>query len=697
MTSAAFCARMSCPRHTTLCRVREGLDYFGVGIILRQPRIWHSDLACMQARETVWWGGLARVVARLFPGENDMGNHATPPEPSDPARLTRLLWPFVLGLMVLAVLWMQLPNGTTGPKPVSYSEIKLLIRNGEVREATLEATAIVAVLRNQASDGTARVRAITPQQPDPTLMPLLEEKGVIVTALEPRAPSILVSLLPWIVILAFYFWLSRRMSGGGISGGLPGGIGDFLGGRASKPTKPQHKVTFADVAGQDEAKREVSELVEFLRDPDRFQKVGATVPHGVLLMGPPGTGKTLLARALAGEADVPFFSTSGSEFIEVFVGVGAGRVRKMFEEARKQAPSIIFIDELDSIGRTRGTGLGGGHDEREQTLNQILAELDGFSPREAVVVLAATNRPDVLDPALLRPGRFDRHVTLSLPDKGARRAILDVHVKGLPLNRDVDLDQVAAGTPGFSGADLKNLLNEAAITAARRSAADITPADLDEARDKVMMGTVRTLAIQPDEKHRLAVHEAGHTAAAFYNPGADPLYKVTIIPRGRSLGSTHMLPEHDRHTLPEAYLRVQLTTLLAGRAAEKLLLGSVSSGADDDIRRATALARSMVARWGMDPGIGPVDLRESEDHPFLGQQIAQPRTFADQTAARVDQAVMDLLHDAEKQAVRLIEDHRTEVAQLVARLEADETLDLDEIKSCLGPGTNITSLVKTRK
>ena len=288
-------------------------------------------------------------------------------------------------------------------------------------------------------------------------------------------------------------------------------------------------------------------------------------------------------------------------------------------------------------------------------------------------------------------------MTLSLPDKGARRAILDVHVKGLPLNRDVDLDQVAAGTPGFSGADLKNLLNEAAITAARRSAADITSADLDEARDKVMMGTVRTLAIQPDEKHRLAVHEAGHTAAAFYNPGADPLYKVTIIPRGRSLGSTHMLPEHDRHTLPEAYLRVQLTTLLAGRAAEKLLLGSVSSGADDDIRRATALARSMVARWGMDPGIGPVDLRESEDHPFLGQQIAQPRTFADQTAARVDQAVMDLLHDAEKQAVRLIEDHRTEVAQLVARLEADETLDLDEIKSCLGPGTNITSLVKTRK
>jgi cell division protease FtsH len=628
-----------------------------------------------------------------------MGNHATPPEPSGPPTLSRLLWPVVFMLIAFAFLSMQLPPGTTAPAEVSYSEMKTLIRNGNVQQATLEATAIVAVLHTPTAEGADRIRAITPQQPDGALLPLLEEMGVTVTAEEPRAPSLLVSLLPWILILALYFWLSRRMLGGGIGGiggGLPGGIGDFLGGRAAKPVKPTRKVTFADVAGQDEAKREVSELVEFLRDPDRFSKVGATVPHGVLLMGPPGTGKTLLARALAGEADVPFFSTSGSEFIEVFVGVGAGRVRKMFEEARKQSPSIIFIDELDSIGRTRGTGLGGGHDEREQTLNQILAELDGFTAREAVVVLAATNRPDVLDPALLRPGRFDRHVMLELPDKGARRAILDVHVKDLPLRHDVDLDQVAAGTPGFSGADLKNLLNEAAITAARRSAADITPADLDEARDKVMMGTVRTLAIQPDEKHRLAVHEAGHTAAAFYNPGADPIYKVTIIPRGRSLGSTHMLPEHDRHTLPEAYLRVQLTTLLAGRAAEKLLLGSVSSGADDDIHRATVLARSMVARWGMDPDIGPVDLRDSEDHPFLGQQITQPRTFSDQTTARVDQAVMTLLHAAEAQALQIIEAHRDRVGQLVARLEADETLDLAAIRACLDPQDTIIPFLKCR-
>lgn len=629
-----------------------------------------------------------------------MSNDAIPPEQPDPPSLTRVLWPIMFLVVAMTIVLTQIPTDSSAPTTISYSEMKTLIRNGDIREATLTETAIVAVLHHPTADGAGQVRAVTPQQPDPGLLPLLEDMGVMVTAEAPGTPSPLIWVLPWILIIAFYIWFSRRMMGrigGGMGGGLPGGVGDFLGGRASKPTKPTSKVTFADVAGQDEAKREVSELVEFLRDPDRFQRVGATVPHGVLLMGPPGTGKTLLARALAGEADVPFFSTSGSEFVEMFVGVGAGRVRKMFEAARKHAPAIIFIDELDSIGRTRGTGLGGGHDEREQTLNQILAELDGFSAREAVVVLAATNRPDVLDPALLRPGRFDRHVTLSLPDKDARRAILDVHIKGLPLHPDVDLDQVAAGTPGFSGADLKNLLNEAAITAARRSASDITPADLDEARDKVMMGTVRTLAIQPDERHRLAVHEAGHTAAAFYNPGGDPIYKVTIIPRGRSLGSTHMLPAHDRHTLPEAFLRAQLTTLMAGRAAEKLLLGSVSSGADDDIRRATALARSMVARWGMDPDIGPVDLRESEDHPFLGQQIAQPRSFSDETAARVDQAVMSLLHDAEAQAIRLIEKHHDRINQLVVRLEAEETLDHEAIRACLAPDDKVTPFAKSRK
>ena len=596
---------------------------------------------------------------------------------------------FALWAMLLAVYaFASLTNVESSLSVVSYSEIKQMVRNGEVGQALLAEHAITVSGEGDVAVATPRFRAVTPSQGDPDLLPLLEEHDVEIIAEKPRGVSIFSYILPWILVLAIYYWVQRRMLGqigGGFgAGGLgAGGLGGLFSGRFSKPSESRTRTTFADVAGQDQAKKEVAELVEFLREPERFQRVGAEVPHGVLLMGPPGTGKTLLAKALAGEADVPFFSTSGSEFIEVFVGVGAGRVRKMFEAARNAAPAVIFIDELDSIGRTRGTGLGGGHDEREQTLNQILAELDGFEGKEAVVVLAATNRPDVLDPALLRPGRFDRHVMLNLPDRSARRAILDIHAKALPLADPSDLDAIADGTPGFSGADLKNLLNEAAIQAARRSAASITEADLQEARDKVMMGTVRTLAIQPKEKHRLAVHEAGHTAAAFYTPGADPLYKVTIIPRGRSLGGTHMLEREEHHTLPEDYLHGQLTILLAGRAAEKHLLGTVSSGADDDIKRATELARSMVARWGMSDDIGPVDLRQREDHPFLGQTMAQPREHADKTAARVDDAVATLVKDAETEATGIITRHEKEVRALIDALVSKEVLDFKEIEACL--------------
>ncbi len=583
-------------------------------------------------------------------------------------------------LVVLAVVLVGLPGQTARELP--YSEIKQMIREGEVGVAVLEEHAITVTPREPDAEST-RYRAVIPTQGDPELLPLLEDRQVDVTAREPQGVSMLAYFVPWILILGVYFWFQRRMLNqvGGVG---PGGFGGLFKGRFSTPTEQQARITFADVAGQDQAKKEVSELVEFLREPERFQRVGAEVPHGVLLMGPPGTGKTLLAKALAGEADVPFFSTSGSEFIEVFVGVGAGRVRKMFEAARKVAPSVIFIDELDSIGRTRGTGLGGGHDEREQTLNQILAELDGFAGKEAVVVLAATNRPDVLDPALLRPGRFDRHVELNLPDRTARLAILKIHAGKLPLADPADLSTIAEGTPGFSGADLKNLLNEAAINAARRSAATITEADLQDARDKVMMGTVRTLAIQPDERHRLAVHEAGHTAAAFYTPGADPLYKVTIIPRGRSLGGTHMLSREEHHTLPEDYLRSQLVILLAGRAAEKHLIGNVSSGASDDIKRATHLARSMVASWGMADELGPIELGQSEDHPFLGQTMARPREHADETAALVDASVMKLLRDAEAQAGAIIEAHESEIRLLIRELEAKESLDSDQIAALLG-------------
>ncbi len=604
---------------------------------------------------------------------------------TDPVLPGGLPWAWLAFFLVLSMFSSFWFADSQQPQIVPYSEIKQMIRDNEVTSAQLQEHAIVVTTEGADPENPTAFRAVTPAQGDPDLLPLLEQNDVEISAKEPQGVSIFTYILPWVLILGVYLWLQRRMMGG-IAGGMGGsGAGALLSGRFTKPSTPTQRVTFADVAGQDQAKREVSELVEFLRDPERFQKVGAEVPHGVLLVGPPGTGKTLLAKALAGEADVPFFSTSGSEFIEIFVGVGAGRVRKMFEAARKAAPAIIFIDELDSIGRTRGTGLGGGHDEREQTLNQILAELDGFGGRDAVVVLAATNRPDVLDPALLRPGRFDRHVTLNLPDKKARRAILNIHARKLPLEDTNDLDTMAAGTPGFSGADLKNLLNEAAINAARRNASLITRDDLGEARDKVIMGTVRSLAIRPEEHHRLAVHEAGHTAAAFYTPDADPLYKVTIIPRGHALGGTHMLSTAERHTLDEAYLQAQLVTLLAGRAAERLLIGTVSSGADDDIRRATELARSMVARWGMTEELGPIDLRQSEDHPFLGQSIAQPRGHADATAAQVDRAVITELKNAEKRALDVLGEHKSQVEHLIERLEAKETLDFDEIQQCLDP------------
>ena len=603
-------------------------------------------------------------------------------------------WPYWGNYIVFAILlaFVLIANVFTQPKEsettLSYSALKEIVRAGEVQSAELREHDIIVETKAAGDIDTQTLRAIVPPDGDPELLRLLEDQGVDITATEPRDVSILTYMLPWILILVVYLWLQRRMMGG-VAGGPGGMAGGLLSGRFSKPTKSTKTLTFDDVAGQDQAKREVAELVEFLRDPGRFNSVGAEVPHGVLLVGPPGTGKTLMAKALAGEADVPFFSTSGSEFIEIFVGVGAGRVRSLFEAARKAAPSIIFIDELDSVGRTRGTGLGGGNDEREQTLNQILAELDGFSEREAVVVLAATNRPDVLDPALLRPGRFDRHVTLNLPDKKARRAILDIHARKLPLEETGDLDQIAAGTPGFSGADLKNLLNEAAISAARRNVDLISRGDLDEARDKVMMGTVRTLAIRPEERHRLAVHESGHTAVSYFTPEADPLYKVTIIPRGHALGGTHSLPESERHTLDENYLRDQLVALLAGRASERLFLGTVSSGADDDIRRATGMARAMVARWGMTKELGPIDLRESDDHPFLGRSIAQPRSHSDKIAAEVDHAVIDILNEAEARATATLKKHSPEIEELISALEAKETLDFDEIQLCLDPERKI--------
>lgn len=600
-------------------------------------------------------------------------------------------WILVGLALFIAFAFLQEPDGGPVPIDVPYSRFKTLLEQGEVETVVFRGDRISGTFLRavEVASGRASTRFTTRMPPvdDPDLFRLLDEHGVEVAAEEPGGwPTWVLVLLPWVLIIGFWYILLRR-----IPGGLPGGFGrggldDFLGGRARK-VEPSSvpKVRFADVAGQDNAKAEVAELLEFLRHPDRYRRLGAEVPHGILLQGPPGTGKTMLARALAGEAQVPFFHISASEFIEVFVGVGASRVRKLFEDAKKSAPSIIFIDELDSIGRVRGAGLGGGHDEREQTLNQILAEMDGFEGREAVVVLAATNRPDVLDPALLRPGRFDRHITLELPDLKARLAILQVHCRNVPLADDVALDRIAAGTPGFSGADLKNLVNEAAMAAARENLERVTARHFDEMRDRIMMGSLRTMAIHEDERHRLAVHEAGHAAVAYYLPNADPVHKVTIIPRGRSLGGTHQLPEIERHTLPEDYLRDRLAVMLAGRASERVFLDTVSSGADEDIRMATQLARWMVGRWGMSEEVGPVDLRESDEHPFLGREIGQPRRFSEDTAAAVDRAVRQCLTEAEARAREVIESHRPQVERLIAELEEHETLDRTAVATYLGP------------
>ncbi len=602
-----------------------------------------------------------------------------------------------VAVLFFALIGTQYPT-VEAPTALSYSRAKVLIGEGAVTSLTMRGNRLSGRLRvaRPLTEGGPPVNSFRTEVPaigDPTLLPAIEQANVqltVVSAEESGGWRLLMSILPWLLFLGVYFWLWRRMysnMAGGMGGGLQGrnDLSGFLRGPRDDKTIEVPKVTFKDVAGQDNAKREVSELVDFLRKPEKYTRLGAEVPRGILLMGPPGTGKTLLARALAGEAKVPFYSISASEFIEVFVGVGASRVRRMFDEAKARQPSIIFIDELDAIGRVRGTGFGGGHDEREQTLNQILAELDGFEGHEAVVVLAATNRPDVLDPALLRPGRFDRHVTLDLPDKAARLAILRVHTRKIPLADDVFLEVIAAGTPGFSGADLKNLANEAAMAAARDGANDVAMRHFDDMRDRIMLGTVRTLAIQPDERHRLAVHESGHVAAAYYLPDADPLYKVTIIPRGRALGATYQLPEEERHTLPEAYLRARLAVMLAGRAAEKEILGEISSGADDDIRGATQLARAMVARWGMSEELGPMDLRESDEHPFLGREIALPRRFSEESASAVDKAVRALLIVEEARALEIIRAHRARIEALVKALEADESLDRAAIEAELKP------------
>ena len=514
---------------------------------------------------------------------------------------------------------------------------------------------------------------------DPGLMPLLESRKVVVDVSPSSTPwiaEILMSWLPMLLLLGLFWWMIRR------TGRMQ--MNPFGRARARRYTSEQPKVTFDDVAGADEAKAELAEEIDFLKHPKKYHDLGARIPKGILLVGAPGTGKTLLARAVAGEAGVPFFSLNASEFVEMFVGVGASRVRDLFRGAKEAAPAIVFIDELDAVGRRRGAGIGTVNDEREQTLNQLLGELDGFDERFEVIILAATNRPDVLDPALLRPGRFDRQVVVSLPDRTGREGILRIHTKRLRLSPDVDVPTLARATIGMSGADLANLCNEAALAAARHSRSAVTMADFDEAHDKVRLGAAQPQLIDPSERRVVAYHESGHALIAWVTPGTDPVQKVTIVPHGRALGLTEQVPSVERHNLSHSYLMARLAVMLAGRTAEEIVFGDVTTGAENDLVEATRLARRMVTRWGMGK-LGLVAFKSDTEQPFLGYELSQGRDYSEATAARIDQDVQSLLEETHQEVRRRLSDARGRLDQLVEALLKEETVGIEELKVILGP------------
>ncbi len=525
------------------------------------------------------------------------------------------------------------------------------------------------------------------------LVALLEEKGITVN--HKRAQNLIgyYSMLFFIfsiIILVIMFMSLRRAQNQMMGGG--GFLSSFSRSTAKKYEASERPIKFDDVAGLEGTKKDLAEIVEFLREPTKFQKLGGRVPKGALLIGPPGTGKTLLARAIAGEAEVPYFSVNGSEFIQMFVGVGASRVRDLFASAKSQAPAIIFIDEIDAVGRQRGAGLGGGHDEREQTLNQILSEMDGFHENDSVIILAATNRPDILDPALLRPGRFDRHITVGRPTQKARLAIFKVHVRDVPLDKDVDLDAMASATAGMTGADIANLVNEAALWAARHNKSRVQMEDFYFAHDKVLMGAQREEILSQLEKERTAVHEAGHTLAAWNLKGAHPVHKVTIIPRGQALGVTQMIPEEDRMNMSEHEIMDQLVVLLAGRAAEKLVYDEFTVGAENDLERATSLARRMVTHWGMSKKLGPVSYKLSDDDPFLGREMSKSRDFSEHTMEVIDDEVSRILQDAAQKSINLLNDRRAHLDKVSEELVKHEELDQGDIEKLIGPSVHVERL-----
>ncbi|WP_028577913.1 ATP-dependent zinc metalloprotease FtsH [Desulfomicrobium escambiense] len=580
-----------------------------------------------------------------------------------------VLWAAIC--MVMIVLFNLFNQPPVPPNDLNYTEFLTKVRQGEVTSVKIQGSRITGVLVND-----QRFSSYSPN--DPTLVDTLVKNNVQVKA-EPEedAPwymTVLISWFPMLLLIGVWIFFMRQMQGGG------GKAMSFGRSRAKMVTQEETKVTFADVAGVDEAKEELQEIVDFLSNPKKFTRLGGRIPKGVLLVGGPGTGKTLLARAVAGEAGVPFFSISGSDFVEMFVGVGAARVRDLFIQGKKNAPCLIFIDEIDAVGRQRGAGLGGGHDEREQTLNAMLVEMDGFESNEGVILIAATNRPDVLDPALLRPGRFDRQVVVPNPDLKGRKRILEVHTRKTPLSPEVDLDVLARGTPGFSGADLENLVNEAALHAAKLSQDKVTMLDFEEAKDKVMMGKERrSMILSDEEKKTTAYHEAGHTLVAKFLPGTDPIHKVSIIPRGRALGVTMQLPVDDRHTYSKTYLQNNLAVLFGGRAAEELVFNSITTGAGNDIERATAMAKRMVCEWGMSEEFGPMALGKKDDEVFLGRDMAHIKDYSDETAKLIDLEVKRILGDAYNRAKTILQDNIELLHALSLSLIERETLTGEEV------------------
>jgi len=584
------------------------------------------------------------------------------------------LW---LVIVLVVVLLFNVFNGLTekGGFEPNYSDFLKNVDDGRVESVTVRGNMVTGRLK-----GGTEFRTYIVDSPD--LIKLLRDRGVRISVKPPdQNPwymSLLITWFPMVLFIGVWIFFMRQMQGGGAK------ALSFGKARARLISEKHNKITFQDVAGVDEAKEELREIIEFLKDPQRFQKLGGKIPKGVLLVGPPGTGKTLLAKAIAGEANVPFFSISGSDFVEMFVGVGASRVRDLFEQGKKHAPCIIFMDEIDAVGRHRGAGLGGGHDEREQTLNQLLVEMDGFETNEGVILIAATNRPDVLDPALLRPGRFDRQVVVPRPDVKGREEILRVHARRIPVAVGVELKVLARGTPGFSGADLANLVNEAALLAARLGKKAVEMIDFENAKDKVLMGVERrSMIISDEEKRIIAYHEAGHALVAQTLPGADPVHKVTIIPRGRALGLTQQLPTDDKYNYSKEYLLNRITILLGGRAAEEMVLNQQTTGAGDDLEKATEMARKMVCEWGMSEKLGPLTFGKREEHIFLGREFARHQDYSEETAVLIDTEVKQIVLDCASRARRLLEEKIGKLHRLAQALLEHESLDGEEIARLL--------------